>query len=115
MLGKVKIGGSTVKPFRIGASSQLSHDWCIVDPVAAGLMLSGSKLMKKTLELWSTVLKGAEQVSFKESLIGIQKRAPLSPKPSSLNPKWVVVKIMFPFWIPIIVRHLIFRVTKRGP
>ena len=23
---------------------------------------------------------------------------------------WVVVKIMVPFWIPIIMRHLIFRV-----
>ena len=28
---------------------------------------------------------------------------------------WVVVKIMVPFWIPIIIRHLIFRVPKKGP
>ena len=28
---------------------------------------------------------------------------------------WVVVKIMIPFWIPIIIRHLIFRVPKKGP
>ena len=28
---------------------------------------------------------------------------------------WVVVKIMVPFWIPIIIRHLIFRVRKEGP
>ena len=28
---------------------------------------------------------------------------------------WVVVKIMAPFWIPIIIRPLIFRVPKRGP
>ena len=27
---------------------------------------------------------------------------------------WVVIKIMVPFWIPIIVRPLIFRVPKRG-
>ena len=27
----------------------------------------------------------------------------------------VVVKIMVPFWIPIIIRHLIFRVPKKGP
>ena len=27
---------------------------------------------------------------------------------------WVVVKIMVPFWVPIIVRHLIFRVPKKG-
>ena len=26
---------------------------------------------------------------------------------------WVVVKIIVPFWIPIKVRHLIFRVPKR--
>ena len=25
---------------------------------------------------------------------------------------WVVVKIMVPFWVPNIVRHLIFRVPK---
>ena len=28
---------------------------------------------------------------------------------------WVVVKIMVPFWVPIIIRHLIFRVPKTGP
>ena len=27
---------------------------------------------------------------------------------------WVVVKIMVPFWIPIIVRHLIYRVPQKG-
>ena len=28
---------------------------------------------------------------------------------------WVVVKIMIPFGIPIIIRHLIFRVPEKGP
>ena len=28
---------------------------------------------------------------------------------------WVVVKIMGPFGVPIIVRHLIFRLPKKGP
>ena len=28
---------------------------------------------------------------------------------------WVVVKIGVPFWVPIIIRHLIFRVPKTGP
>ena len=28
---------------------------------------------------------------------------------------WVVVKIMVPCWIPILIRHLIFRVPKKGP
>ena len=28
---------------------------------------------------------------------------------------WVVVKIMVPFWAPKIIRHLIFRVSKKGP
>ena len=27
----------------------------------------------------------------------------------------VVVKIMVPFWVPDIVRHLLFRVPKKGP
>ena len=27
---------------------------------------------------------------------------------------WVVVKIMVPFWVPNIVRHLIFRVPKKN-
>ena len=29
--------------------------------------------------------------------------------------RWVVVKIMVPFWVPIVIRHLIFRVPKKGP
>ena len=28
---------------------------------------------------------------------------------------WVDVKIMVPFWVTIIIRHLIFRVPKKGP
>ena len=28
---------------------------------------------------------------------------------------WVVVKTMVPFWVPIIVRHLLFRVPQKGP
>ena len=28
---------------------------------------------------------------------------------------WVVVKIMVPFWVLIIIRHLLFRVPKKGP
>ena len=27
---------------------------------------------------------------------------------------WVVVKIMVPFWVPSIIRHIIFRVPKKG-
>ena len=34
---------------------------------------------------------------------------------SSLPGDPVVVKIMDPFWIPIIIRHLISRVPKKGP
>ena len=28
---------------------------------------------------------------------------------------WVVVKIMVPLWVPIIIRHLLFRVPQKGP
>ena len=31
-----------------------------------------------------------------------------------IDPIWVVVKIMVPFWVPIIIRHLICRVPKKG-
>ena len=31
------------------------------------------------------------------------------------GPKWVDVKIMVRFWVPIIIRHLIFRVPTKGP
>ena len=27
---------------------------------------------------------------------------------------WLVVKIMVPFWVPIITRHLLFRVAQEG-
>ena len=27
---------------------------------------------------------------------------------------WVVVKIRVPFWVPILIRHLLFRVPKKG-
>ena len=36
------------------------------------------------------------------------------PKPNAES-IWVVVKIMVPFWIPVIIRHLIFRVPNKGP
>ena len=28
---------------------------------------------------------------------------------------WVVVKIMVPFGVPTLIRHLLFRVPKKGP
>ena len=35
--------------------------------------------------------------------------------PNSINLAiWVVVKIMVLFWVPIIIRHLLFRVPKKG-
>ena len=35
--------------------------------------------------------------------------------PKTLNPSPNWVKIMVTFWVPIIIRHLIFRVPKKGP
>ena len=29
--------------------------------------------------------------------------------------EWVVVRIMVACWVPTIIRHLIFRVPKKGP
>ena len=33
----------------------------------------------------------------------------------TLSEIWVVVKIRVPFWVPIIIRHLLFRVPPKGP
>ena len=39
-----------------------------------------------------------------------------SPKSGiSETPIWVVVKIRVPFWVLIIIRHLIYRAPKKGP
>ena len=56
---------------------------------------------------------------------GLGFRVSLSTKPlpkallAVANPAtsniWVVVKIMVSFWVPNIIRHLIFRVPKKGP
>ena len=35
-------------------------------------------------------------------------------KTQGLGSKWVVVKFVVPFRIPVIIRHLIFRVPKKG-
>ena len=35
-----------------------------------------------------------------------------TPDASVPNPTWVVVKVMVPFWVPIIIRHLLF--TQKG-
>ena len=35
-----------------------------------------------------------------------------APHPTTMR---LVVKIMVPFWVPIIVRHLVFRVPKKEP
>ena len=48
---------------------------------------------------------------------GIKRILPI-PTPQIYNliiVIWVVVKIIVPFWIPMIIRHLIFRVPKKGP
>ena len=37
-----------------------------------------------------------------------------APHPNKEASKWVVVKIMVPFWIHFILRHLIFRVPTKG-
>ena len=37
------------------------------------------------------------------------------PFQGSISDTWVVVKIMVPFWVPNIVRHLLFRVPQKEP
>ena len=45
----------------------------------------------------------------------LRKRLGSTMSARMLSNIWVVVKIMVPFWIPIIIRHLIYRVPKKGP
>ena len=57
-----------------------------------------------------------------------RKHVPGTQNPEAVNPTcgakillfdkayiWVVLKIMVPFWVPNIMRHLLFRVPKKGP
>ena len=59
-------------------------------------------------------VKGAYMAWAKKGLWTLQFGAQtLSPECLFLCSIWVDVKIMVPFWVPIIVRHLTFRVPKR--
>ena len=49
-------------------------------------------------------------------IIGILTVVPLQKESLLIQAStWVVVKIMVPFWVLIIIRHLIFRVPQKGP
>ena len=67
-----------------------------------------------------TLYLGVEFGGFR-LLKDVYNRKPLSICGPWINPQakkplmWVVVKIMVPFWALIIIRHLIFRVPKKGP
>ena len=45
-------------------------------------------------------------------VVGVCEGAPVLVKCKSI---WVVVKITAPFWVPIIIWPLTFRVPKKGP
>ena len=68
----------------------------MVDPMMPGTNLSGWTLNPKPSTL-STGPMGCHELL-----------------PGSVNHTWVVVKVM-PFWIPMIIRHLIFRAPQKGP
>ena len=48
-------------------------------------------------------------------LDAIKLEGPCKVSALDILPIWVVVKIMVPFWVPNIIRHLLFRVPKKGP
>ena len=61
------------------------------------------------------VMKGFWGTVYSRSVLSCR---PMRSCTSTSKPEicvWVVVKIMVPFWIPIILRDLIFRVPKKGP
>ena len=65
--------------------------------------------------IWVKILNRSSSACILHRLPQNQHEAsqPLHPNPAHGKNKWVVVKIMVPFWIPIIIRHLIFRVPKK--
>ena len=42
------------------------------------------------------------------------KKRPISKPRDFASLIWVVVRIMVPFWVPIFIRHLLFKVPKKG-
>ena len=49
---------------------------------------------------------------------GLGYRAPCTQVVHTVAPKfniWVVVKTRVPYWVPTIIRHVLFRVPKKGP
>ena len=65
----------------------------------------------------SRELKRSIESSWASSALGNPVFLPLQALlQHEFNPSiWVVVKIMVPFWIPILIRHLMFRAPKKGP
>ena len=65
------------------------------------------------MEKGGSGLKAAELGPLEVSKQGCTE--PWDVEKTLYNPIWAVVKIMVPFWIPAIIRHLIFRVPKTEP
>ena len=62
------------------------------------------------------------KVGFRVRKPTAHRLASLTPSPrkpaapcGAFDPIWVVVKMMVPFWVQIIIRHLLFRVLRKGP
>ena len=82
-------------------------------------------IMEKTMETTGFGPKGVKYTTDMPAYAGTALEAPQANSHKSPGARdnshahtsctWVVVKIMGPFWIPIILRHLIFRVPKKGP
>ena len=64
---------------------------------------------------------GSDDVLTRQACAAARSRSRHAPMDSFqkldvlLNLIWVVVKIMVPFWVPIIIRPLIFKLPKKGP
>ena len=58
------------------------------------------------------------QLEFSSCAVMICSSSSVQSEPSMPDPEFfirVVVKIMVPFWVPIIIRHLLFRVPQNIP
>ena len=77
------------------------------------------KIAQKPYTVWSLGPKALKYESlepkgYRASGFKVQSRllGDLGFRDELFSCTWVVVKIMVPFWVPIIIRHLLFRVPK---
>ena len=106
------------EPFGPGCAIQRILYYAVARARSGGLRASGKKLPKLFNTCQYDSLLALMGLGFREQL-----NIPCTPNPSlsrevaelqSPRYLWAVLKILGPLWIPVILRHLIFRGTQNG-